>query len=86
MTRVGAAMAYSGVGARVEETTARRLGRRLGMHLFRHCAATSLALEAPEHVREAAALLGHRRLSTAERYGRAPGRGVGAPILGRGQG
>jgi integrase/recombinase XerD len=48
--------------------TSRRLGRRLGMHLFRHCAATSLALEASEHVRQIPALLGHRRLATSERY------------------
>jgi integrase len=64
----GTPMTYNSLGSQVQKVTGRRLGRRLGMHLFRHCAATSLALEAPEHVRQIPALLGHRRLATSERY------------------
>jgi integrase/recombinase XerD len=68
VSRQGTPMTCNSLGLRVEKVTSRRLGRRLGMHLFRHCAATSLALEAPEHVRQIPALLGHRRLATSERY------------------
>jgi integrase/recombinase XerD len=68
VSRQGSAMTCNSLALRVEKVTGRRLGRRLGMHLFRHCAATSLALEAPEHVRQIPALLGHRRLATSERY------------------
>jgi integrase/recombinase XerD len=68
VSRQGRPMTCNSLGLRVEKVTSRRLGRRLGMHLFRHCAATSLALEAPEHVRQIPALLGHRRLATSERY------------------
>lgn len=38
------------------------------MHLFRDCAATSIALEDPEHVRIAAQILGHRSFATTEKY------------------
>ena len=38
------------------------------MHLFRDCAATSIAAEDPDHVRLAAQLLGHASLQTTERY------------------
>ena len=37
-------------------------------HLFRDCAATSVAIEDPEHVRIAAAILGHHSLATTQRY------------------
>jgi site-specific recombinase XerD len=68
VSREGGPMTGNSLAMRVAKVTARRLGQPLGMHLFRHCAATSLALEAPEHVRQIPALLGHRRLATGERY------------------
>lgn len=43
-------------------------GRSVNPHLFRDCAATSIAIEDPEHVRMASQLLGHRSTSTTERY------------------
>ena len=50
------------------ETHLKSLGHTINPHLFRDCAATSLAIEDPRHVRIAASLLGHRRFKTTERY------------------
>ena len=60
VSRDGTAMTVNSLARRVEAVTERRLGRRMGPHLFRHCAATSLALEAPEEAGSIAALLGHQ--------------------------
>lgn len=68
ISRDGTAMTVNSLSRRVEAATGRRLGRRMGPHLFRHCAATGLALEAPDLAREIPALLGHRRPATGERY------------------
>ena len=48
--------------------TQARLGRVMNVHLFRDCAATTIAAEDPDHVRVAARLLGHASLQTTERY------------------
>ena len=48
--------------------TRARFGRVVNVHLFRDCAATSIAAEDPDHVRMAAQLLGHASLQTTERY------------------
>ncbi len=40
----------------------------LNPHLFRDCAATSIAIEDPEHVRISASILGHASLATTEKY------------------
>ena len=43
-------------------------GQPMNPHLFRDAAATTLALEDPEHVRQSAALLGHADFRTTETY------------------
>jgi integrase/recombinase XerD len=48
--------------------TRARFGRVVNAHLFRDCAATSIAAEDPDHVRMAAQLLGHASLRTTERH------------------
>ena len=48
--------------------TQARFGWVVNVHLFRDCAATSIAAEDPDHVRMAAQLLGHASLQTTERY------------------
>lgn len=45
-----------------------RFGHDVNPHLFRDCAASSVASNDPEHVRIAAILLGHRSLRTTERH------------------
>jgi integrase/recombinase XerD len=68
ISRDGTAMTVNSLSRRVEAVTGERLGRRLGMHLFRHCAATSLALAAPALAGAIPGLLGHQSLRTGERY------------------
>ena len=68
ITQYGRPMSSDAAYVRVTKVTLRTLGKSLNPHLFRDCAATSVALEDPEHVRIIAPLLGHSSLSTAERY------------------
>jgi integrase len=48
--------------------TKEAFGHPIAPHLFRDCAATSIAIEDPEHVRVAAVILGHAILSTTEKH------------------
>ena len=61
-------MSRNGIYDRITKLTLKSLGHTIHPHLFRDCAATSLAIEDPRHVRIAASLLGHRRFKTTERY------------------
>jgi integrase/recombinase XerD len=61
-------MSRNGIYGRVVALTAARLGRRINPHLFRDCAATSIAVEDPDHVQITAGVLGHSSLSTSERH------------------
>ncbi len=53
---------------RISLRTAKAFGRSVNPHLFRDCAATSLALRNPVHVYAAAPLLGHSRLDTTYKH------------------
>lgn len=53
---------------RIMLVTGRLFGTAINPHLFRACAATTLAESAPEAVRLAAPLLGHRYFQTTERH------------------
>jgi integrase len=48
--------------------TGEAFGRPINPHLFRDCAATSIAMDDPKHVRIASRILGHRSTATTERY------------------
>jgi len=52
----------------IRSRTKKAFGHVINPHLFRDCAATSLALNDPETVRAAAALLGHANLATTTEY------------------
>lgn len=52
----------------VRKRTKTAFGHPINPHLFRDEAATYLAIHDPEHVRLSAPLLGHRQLTTTERY------------------
>lgn len=56
------------INAAVKLHTSQHLGRAVNPHLFRDAAATTLAVEAPKHVRAAAPVLGHASLKNTERY------------------
>lgn len=52
----------------VRTHTRAAFGTAINPHLFRDAAATTLAISAPQRVRSAAPLLGHRTFSTTERH------------------
>lgn len=68
ITHRGRPMGYKEIYSRVTSVTKRELGHPVNPHLFRDCAATSIALEDPEHVMITISILGHSSLSTAEKY------------------
>jgi integrase/recombinase XerD len=61
-------MEDNSIYCRVRHLTHRLVGKRLNPHLFRDCAATFIAEEAPEQARIIARLLGHSTLATSEKY------------------
>ncbi len=66
--RKGTPMERAALYERIVTLTQRELGVRINPHLFRDCAATSIALEDPEHVRITRSILGHSTLRTSERH------------------
>jgi site-specific recombinase XerD len=64
----GSPMTQMALYDRIMLQTKAAFGLPLNPHLFRDCAATSIAIQDPEHVRIAASLLGHASLATTERY------------------
>jgi integrase len=64
----GGAMEDNAIYLRVVMRTRAGLGHPINPHLFRDCAATSIAIDDPAHVRLASRLLGHRIGSTTERF------------------
>ena len=68
ISRAATTMSCHSISRRIEKVTRRRFGRPLSMHLFRHCAATSLALDLPEYVQAVPALLGHQSSVSGARY------------------
>ncbi len=64
----GGPLSEAMLGHLVEARTRAAFGRAVNPHLFRDCAATSLALEDPARVRAAAQVLGHGSFATTERH------------------
>lgn len=68
INRRGTVMRHNAIRRQIETHTRQAFGRTINPHLFRDCAATSIAVHDPEHVRIASVILGHARLSTTEKY------------------
>jgi integrase len=64
----GSPMTQQAIYDRIVERTRAAFGKGISPHLFRDCAATTLAHADPKHVGVAAPLLGHRSFATTERY------------------
>ena len=64
----GSVAASHSVHCAIRSRTKKAFGHVINPHLFRDCAATSLALDDPETVRSAAALLGHSNLATTSKH------------------
>ena len=67
ISRNGTPMDNPTLYCRVKAVTRREFGMPLNPHLFRDCAATSIALKDPEHVRITRHILGHSTLRSSER-------------------
>jgi len=68
VARGGTAMAYRSIAPRISAHTKRAFGKAVNPHLFRDCAATTIAIAAPSEVRIVTAVLGHANLATSERH------------------
>jgi site-specific recombinase XerD len=61
-------MSQSVIRYHIKNRTREAFGEPISPHLFRDCAATSVAIEDPDHVRIAANILGHHSLATTQKY------------------
>ena len=63
----GSTMTEIAIYFRIMKLTRAKFGHVVNMHLFRDCAATSIATEDPEHVLITKSVLDHATLRTSER-------------------
>jgi integrase/recombinase XerD len=68
LSMYGPPMTDNGIYDRIVARTREALGQPVNPHLFRDCAATSVAIDDPAHIGIASHLLGHRTGSTTERH------------------
>jgi integrase/recombinase XerD len=68
LSMLGLPLNDNGIYIRVVARKREGLGHAVNPHLFRDCAATSVAIDDPAHVDIARSLLGHRTGSTTERH------------------
>lgn len=68
ITRDGKPAPACAIYKQIKARTRKAFGKYVNPHLFRDCAATSIAEEDPEHVRIAQDVLGHATFKTTERF------------------
>lgn len=68
VSATGSAMGEAAIYGRIVKLTRTAFGAPVNPHLFRDCAATSIALEGPAHVRITREILGHGAMATSERH------------------
>lgn len=68
INQYGGDMTPCRVGMTISKSTRTLAGAAISPHLFRHCAATTIAMDDPEHAMIIRAVLGHSRIDTAEQY------------------
>lgn len=64
----GGVFTRGGMAQAIERLTEAAFGFAINPHLFRDCAATTIAIHDPEHVQIIAAILGHSSMTTSERH------------------
>lgn len=52
----------------IENQTAKAFGQPINLHLFRDCAATSIAVEDPKNINIVASVLGHASLAASQEH------------------
>jgi integrase len=68
VSRDATALGFGTIAHHIKRHTRAAFGKAVNPHLFRDCAATSIAIVDPVHVRIIAAILGHSTMDTSERY------------------
>lgn len=68
ISKQGTAMTKSAIDYQVRARTEETFGVAINMHSYRHIAATTIATDTPEHIRDAADILWHNSLKTPEKY------------------
>jgi integrase len=68
ISKIGKSLSQSTTRYHIKNRTLNAFGVAITPHLFRDCAATSVAIEDPDHVRIAMNILGHHSLSTTQKY------------------
>lgn len=68
ISRFGGDLTCNSIRRQIKLHTQRAFGKAITPHLFRDCAATSIAIHDPEHVWITANILGHNTLATAQKY------------------
>jgi len=64
----GGVFTAGGMAQAIERLTKAAFGFAINPHLFRDCAATTIAIHDPEHVQIIAMILGHSSMTTSERH------------------
>jgi integrase/recombinase XerD len=67
-SRFGKPLSDNSIRRQIKLHTKAAFGKAIHPHLFRDCAATSIAIHDPEHVWIAANILGHHTLATTQKY------------------
>ena len=68
VSRDGGPLESMGVAQLVLKETKAAFGQSINPHLFRDCAATTVAIDDPEHAHVIAPILGHSSMTTSERH------------------
>ena len=68
ISRIAAPLDYKAIPDRVAKHTRAAFGKHLWVHLFRHCAATTIATDDPKNVRSIISVLGHSTPAPSEKY------------------
>jgi len=68
VSRFGTDLGCGSIHRQIKLHTEAAFGKAINPHLFRDCAATSIAIHDPEHVWITANILGHNTLATSQKY------------------
>lgn len=68
VSRDGGALGGEGIYGAVKRETRAAFGKSINLHLFRDCAATTIAVDDPAHAHVIAAVLGHSSMTTSENH------------------
>jgi integrase/recombinase XerD len=68
VSEVGTPLEMGALARRISDHTRQEFGRPISPHLFRDCAATSIAVDNPKHVGDASLVLGHAGHAMTERH------------------